>query len=1096
MKIFIGFNILILLVIILRALARDRVSRRVRYAMWIVLPVYLVISLFAFQSITIRIPRKVEEKVAPAAYARHMDNETMMAEGYLHDQQISQEDTMFIEPAATAGTPSVSQAAVQDETPITVNDSGVITTGNERVITATQAVKIVYLLGILSISFVILVSNIIFIGRLHRARSYYGRSSYGNLKVFRLAGTGSPFLLGKNIYVSRSLNEGTEAYDFAICHEYCHFRQGDSFWLFTEYLILCIFWFDPLVWIARKLMRDDRELSVDEKVISIKGQGKRSRYSETLLQFFSGIREDEPVMNVATTMSGRNRPFIKRRVRGIMEGTRKSIAATLAVTFILSAAAGCALFRPKVTGEGETVSADTPWYNVESIECGREYEGLPNIEQRVIGKTSAGYVTFINAGDAGSPVSDLCLYSEQGEKIASMDVISRYTSKFPDEEYFTLTFYYDSFYISDDTVKYIRGSWYGGLIKIYDIDIINDDITLERVFRLDVTGDIHSLTYFGICGEDYVFVESAGHPLRIHTVDPDGNIRVFPSDDAEHPSYPTAVTPPIPISDHEMLFVDISGLTYDIWVFDLQTQELFEAGEEYDWISGYARQYGQDRASFNPGAEGLYYFTTDTEIVKVDTNNRTAETVALMENIDINRNLMGSTSHLFACKVFDADEDSILFTVNPYHDCGFSIYRAQRAENNPNAGKTIITADPWFNEIVFDAAYLFNRTDEDYFVRIVSNNYSEYLYLDGETDQDIEIAGRYNSNRWANQMLVDLIAGDCPDIVFYADVFSQLKNGNCMIDLSPYYEENDLRDQVFTNIVDASRVDGKLYSFPLSFELYGILVNRDRYDNPGNGMTFEQYDEFMHGYCNGFNPVGNTRDEFMRNCMATSYDLLQSNGSIDLDCEAFRQMAEYTCENVMDNDIDNIFAHSADWCQIDIYGTNQWLDEVKHNFPDGQEDLIGFPSPDGRGPAAEIRSCVSITKSCRSPEGAWRFICMLCNTEIQRYQCSPIANRVDSYFPINREACSLVMEDGITAYNDRLDTNYSWNEGTLTYAQPGDLDHLEEIIGSIDHVTYVDSDIDIIVYEEMQAYYAGDKTLDEVIEIMNDRAQTVLNERG
>ena len=48
MKIFIGFNILILLVIILRALARDRVSRRVRYAMWIVLPVYLVISLFAF----------------------------------------------------------------------------------------------------------------------------------------------------------------------------------------------------------------------------------------------------------------------------------------------------------------------------------------------------------------------------------------------------------------------------------------------------------------------------------------------------------------------------------------------------------------------------------------------------------------------------------------------------------------------------------------------------------------------------------------------------------------------------------------------------------------------------------------------------------------------------------------------------------------------------------------------------------------------------------------------------------------------------------------------------------------------------------------
>ena len=40
-----------------------------------------------------------------------------------------------------------------------------------------------------------------------------------------------------------------------------------------------------------------------------------------------------------------------------------------------------------------------------------------------------------------------------------------------------------------------------------------------------------------------------------------------------------------------------------------------------------------------------------------------------------------------------------------------------------------------------------------------------------------------------------------------------------------------------------------------------------------------------------------------------------------------------------------------------------------------------------------------------------------------------------------------------------------------------------------------DADIDIIVYEEIQPYLVGDKSLDDVIKIMNDRARTVMNER-
>ncbi len=61
----------------------------------------------------------------------------------------------------------------------------------------------------------------------------------------------------------------------------------------------------------------------------------------------------------------------------------------------------------------------------------------------------------------------------------------------------------------------------------------------------------------------------------------------------------------------------------------------------------------------------------------------------------------------------------------------------------------------------------------------------------------------------------------------------------------------------------------------------------------------------------------------------------------------------------------------------------------------------------------------------------------------------------------------------------------------LGLAEPG-----EDIIASVDRKNMTDSSIMIIMREEIQAYFAGDKSLDEVIEIINNRARTYYGERG
>ena len=58
------------------------------------------------------------------------------------------------------------------------------------------------------------------------------------------------------------------------------------------------------------------------------------------------------------------------------------------------------------------------------------------------------------------------------------------------------------------------------------------------------------------------------------------------------------------------------------------------------------------------------------------------------------------------------------------------------------------------------------------------------------------------------------------------------------------------------------------------------------------------------------------------------------------------------------------------------------------------------------------------------------------------------------------------------------------------------IDELEKIVSSISRMDSVDAAISLILVEEMPAYFSGQKELDQVVKIAQDRAQKVLAERG
>lgn len=94
----------------------------------------------------------------------------------------------------------------------------------------------------------------------------------------------SPFILGlfrPVIYVPSSMSSESLAY--VLAHENAHLKRHDHWWKPLGYLLLTVYWFNPLVWIAYILFCKDIELACDEKVIRDYDKEQIAAYSETLL---------------------------------------------------------------------------------------------------------------------------------------------------------------------------------------------------------------------------------------------------------------------------------------------------------------------------------------------------------------------------------------------------------------------------------------------------------------------------------------------------------------------------------------------------------------------------------------------------------------------------------------------------------------------------------------------------------------------------------------------------------------------------------------------------------------------------------------------
>lgn len=163
--------------------------------------------------------------------------------------------------------------------------------------------------------------------------------------VFACDEVKSPFVLGvvrPKIYVPSSM--AGDALEYVITHEKTHIKRGDHFWKPLGFVILAVYWFNPLCWIAYVLLCRDIELACDEKVIRDLDKEGKAGYSEALLSC------SFPRRRIAACPLAFGEVGVKERVKGVLNYKKPALLIVCASVIVFAIIAVCFLTNPKEKG--------------------------------------------------------------------------------------------------------------------------------------------------------------------------------------------------------------------------------------------------------------------------------------------------------------------------------------------------------------------------------------------------------------------------------------------------------------------------------------------------------------------------------------------------------------------------------------------------------------------------------------------------------------------------------------------------------------------------------------------------------------------------
>ena len=340
---------LILALLALRQLFRRTVSRRMQYALWLLVLARLLVP--------VNVGTLAHNVLSAAAPVQTVVEERLDTPVLYVQDGTERRPAQLLPGKESQGEPLSPPSDAAQTAPA---DEYYTVTPTYRTVTLSEALTYVWYAGMAGVGAWFLFTNLRFARALRKARTPY-RVEGCRYPVYLVSALPSPCLFGvlrPSVYLNEKALQSPDALRFVLAHEQTHARHLDPLWSLLRGVCLTIYWFDPLVWLAAVLSREDGELACDEGTLRALGADERAAYGKTLLTLVPVCDKPQNPLLGATTMTSGKRS-LKERITRIAENRQAKAAAVFAVVAL--AALVCAV---SFTGVPDTTPEVTQeWYD-------------------------------------------------------------------------------------------------------------------------------------------------------------------------------------------------------------------------------------------------------------------------------------------------------------------------------------------------------------------------------------------------------------------------------------------------------------------------------------------------------------------------------------------------------------------------------------------------------------------------------------------------------------------------------------------------------------------------------------------------------------
>ena len=378
----ISSSVLIILLMLVRLVFREKMSQRLRYALWLLVLIRLLVP-FSLGETEISIDNFTEKAVMSEG------GQIISEIGNINLPQMSYNDAY-----AQVASEYSDKGIDIEKMPVAEYERVGYEIDNLRRgdISIGKAVHMVWITGICIFGGIFALSNMIFASKLRKNRRPIVWQN-NRLPIFVTDKVDTPCLFGvfrPTIYVTDETMADYTTLHHVVEHELTHFRHGDHIWAIMRGICLAIHWYNPLVWAAAFMSKNDAELACDEATIKRIGEDERAEYGRTLIMMTC---EKRPALfNTATTMTGSGRT-IRERISLIVKKPKMAAYTLVIVAFIGIIAAVVTFTGAKNGGQNfyewtSSLTAD----NIETVTLSK-YFGL---EQRSYTIPKEDYQGLVN----------------------------------------------------------------------------------------------------------------------------------------------------------------------------------------------------------------------------------------------------------------------------------------------------------------------------------------------------------------------------------------------------------------------------------------------------------------------------------------------------------------------------------------------------------------------------------------------------------------------------------------------------------------------------------------------------------------------------